>query len=236
MAERLSKSVADELLVRVASGEFKPGDRLPSEQALMASFGVGRNTVREAMHGLRTLGIVEIRPRLGARVLNAKAENALANSAISALLNDETVYELYDVRLILEPATAARAATHRTASDLAAIRLALATYRASHELGANIWHADIEFHHAIAVASGNSVLARILAPMSDLLANARKATGAIPAAADRALHEHESIAEAIEAGSATRARAAMKAHIKSAIWALGQLEHIDAATIACAAQ
>ncbi|MBN9609904.1 MAG: FadR family transcriptional regulator [Actinobacteria bacterium] len=232
MAERLSKSVADDLLARVANGEFKPGDRLPSEQELMVDYGVGRNTVREAMHGLRTLGIVEIRPRLGAKVLDVRAENALANSAISALLHDRTIYELYDVRLILEPAAAARAAAHRTDSDLAAIKLALARYRAAHELGANVWHADIEFHHAIAVASGNSVLARILTPMADLLANARRATGAIPAAADRALYEHHAIAEAIEARSTARARSTMKTHIKSAIWALGQLEHVDATTTA----
>lgn len=232
MVERLSKSVADDLLARVARGEFKPGDRLPSEQALMEAYGVGRNTVREAMHGLRTIGIVEIRPRLGAKVLDVRAENVLANSAVAALLHDRTIYELYDVRLILEPAAAARAATRRTDADIEAIRLALARYRAAHELGANVGNADIEFHQAIAEASGNSVLARILAPMADLLANARKATGAIPEAADRALNEHQAIADAIEARSSTRARAAMKTHIQSAIWALGQLEGIDATTTA----
>lgn len=232
MAERLSKSVADDLLARVAKGEFRPGDRLPSEQALMAAYGVGRNTVREAMHGLRTIGIVEIRPRLGAKVLDVRAENALANSAVAALLHDRTIYELYDVRLILEPAAAARAATHRTDTDLAAIKLALARYRAAHELGANVGDADIEFHQAIAEASGNSVLARILAPMADLLANARKATGTIPEAANRALCEHQAIADAIETRSTTRARTEMKTHIQSAIWALGQLEHVDATTTA----
>jgi len=235
MTERLSKSVADELLARIARGDFKPGDTLPSEQALMAEFGVGRNTVREAMQGLRTLGLVEIRPRLGAKVLDSRAENALANSAISKLLHDQTIHELYDVRLILEPAAAAKAAANRTDADLAAIKLANARFHAAYEMGANVWEADIEFHQAIAEASGNSVLARILAPMADLLVNARKATGAIPAAAERALHEHDAIAAAIEAGSVRQARTAMTTHIQSAIWALSQLEHIDVSTTASAA-
>lgn len=234
MSERLSKSVADDLLARVARGDFKPGDTLPSEQSLMAEYGVGRNTVREAMQGLRTLGIVEIRPRLGARVLDGRAENALASSAISVLLGDQTIYELYDVRLILEPAAAAKAAANRTAADLAAIKTALAHFRVAYEVGANVWEADIEFHQAIAEASGNSVLARILAPMSDLLVHARQATGAIPAAAERALHEHQAIADAIEARSVRNARSAMTTHIQSAIWALEQLEQFDEGSTASA--
>src|SRR3954452_15320072 len=106
MAERLSKSVADDLIALITRGEYKAGDRFPSEQELMSAYGVGRNTVREAMQSLRTLGLVEIRPRLGARILAAGAKTALASSAASALLRRETVKELYEVRLILEPAAA----------------------------------------------------------------------------------------------------------------------------------
>ena len=69
MAGSLSKTVADDLLARIGRREYKAGDRLPSEHALMAEYGVGRNTIREAMQSLRTLGLVEIRPRLGAKVL-----------------------------------------------------------------------------------------------------------------------------------------------------------------------
>ncbi|MER6943079.1 FadR/GntR family transcriptional regulator [Nonomuraea sp. NPDC000554] len=234
MAERLSKSVADDLLARIAGGEFRPGDTLPSELALTVAYGVGRNTVREAMQSLRALGLVEIRPRLGARVLASRAENALASSAISALLRDQTVHELYEVRLILEPAAAAKAAVNRTDEDLRAIKQALGRFRVAYELGAPSWKEDIEFHQAVAEASGNSVLSRLLAPMADLLSNARQATSAIPAAAERALHEHEAIAVAIEARSGRQARTAMATHVRSAIWALGLLEEADSAPTATA--
>ncbi|WP_198663930.1 FadR/GntR family transcriptional regulator [Jiangella endophytica] len=220
MAERLSKSVADDLLARIARAEYVAGDTLPSEQQLGAMYGVGRNTVREAMQTLRVLGIVEVRPRLGARVIDSAAPNALATAAISHLLRGETVDQLYDVRLILEPAAAAKAAKHRTDDDLLAIRRALGHFRVAFELGENIWEQDIAFHDAVAQASGNPVLARLLAPMSDLLGHARKATGTLREAAERALHEHEQIAVAIEERSARRARSAMEQHIRSAIWAL----------------
>jgi GntR family transcriptional regulator, transcriptional repressor for pyruvate dehydrogenase complex len=223
VAERLSKSVADDLLARITRGEYKAGDRLPSEQELMGAYGVGRNTVREAMQSLRTLGLVEIRPRLGAKVLDAGAQNAFASSAISALLREETVRELYDVRLILEPAAAAKAAANRTTDDLVAIRRARTHFHVAYEMQSPVWEADIEFHQAIAAASGNRVLARILAPMSDLLRHTRRATGTIPAAVELALHQHDEIAEAIEDGSSDRAHRAMTTHMESAIWAISEL-------------
>ena len=224
MAERLSKSVADDLLARITRGEYNAGDRLPSEHALMDQYSVGRNTVREAMESLRTLGLVDIRPRLGARVLDTAAPNALASSAVSMLLGDQTVNELYEVRLILEPAAAAMAAKHRTDEHLLAMRRARTHFRVAYEMGTPVWEADIEFHHAIAEASGNSVLPSVLAPVSDLLNNARRVTGTLPVAVELALEQHEEIAGAIEARASVRARRAMTTHIESGIWALGQLK------------
>jgi len=232
MAERLSKSVADDLLARITRGEYKAGDRLPSEQELMGAYGVGRNTVREAMQSLRTLGLVEIRPRLGAKVLDTGAQNAFASSAMSALLREESVKELYDVRLILEPAAAAKAAVNRTEEDLVAIRRARTHFHLAYEMRAPVWEADIEFHQAIAAASGNSVLARILAPMSDLLQHTRRATGTIPAAVELALHQHDEIAIAIEDRSSKRAQRAMTAHMESALWAIGQITDLEPASMA----
>jgi DNA-binding FadR family transcriptional regulator len=229
MTERLSKTVADDLLARIIRGEYTPGDQLPSEQQLMAQYGVGRNTVREAMQSLRTLGLVDIRPRLGARVLGQAAPNTLANSAVSMLMGDETVGELYEVRLILEPAVAALAAKHRNDDDLVAMRRARTHYRVAYEMGTPVWEADIEFHQAIAQASGNAVLAKVMAPVSDLLNNARRATGTLPAAVEIALGQHDEIAYAIEARAATRARRAMTQHIESGIWAVNQLKDVEPA-------
>lgn len=230
MAESLSKTVADDLLARIGRREYKAGDRLPSEHALMAEYGVGRNTIREAMQSLRTLGLVEIRPRLGAKVLASGVENALASSAVSVLLRDQTVNELYEVRLILESAAAEKAAMHRTDEDLLAMRRALTHFRVAYEMGTPVWEADIEFHQAIVDACGNSMVARVLAPVSELLRNTRQVTGTLPAAVELALEQHDEIAAAIEARASTRARRAMTAHIESGIWALNQLRGLNQPT------
>ena len=230
MAESLSKSVADDLLARIQRGEYNTGDRLPTEHVLMGEYGVGRNTVREAMQSLRTLGIVEIRPRIGARVLDTGAGHALASSAVSVLLRDQTIDELYEVRLIVEPAAAEKAALRRTDADLLAIRRALTHFRVAYEMGTPVWEADIEFHQAVADACGNSMVAKVLAPVAGLLGNARQATGTLPAAVELALEQHAEIAAAIEARAGKRARRAMITHIESGIWALNQLRELDQTT------
>ena len=227
MPDSLSKTVADDLLVRIRRGEYNAGDRLPTEHVLMQEYGVGRNTAREAMQSLRTLGIVEIRPRLGARVLDGGAQNALASSAVAVLLGDQTVDELYELRLILEPAAAEKAAIHRTDEDLLVMRRALTHFRVAYEMGTPVWQADIEFHQAIADASGNALLAKVLAPVADLLGHARQATETLPAAVELALDQHEKIATSIEARASKRARRTMTTHIESGIWALSQLRELN---------
>ena len=60
--QTLSQAVSAAVLDRIRSGEFGPGDRLPTEKSLMAEYGVGRNSVREAVQALVTLGLVDVRP------------------------------------------------------------------------------------------------------------------------------------------------------------------------------
>ena len=58
---KLSDEVQDRLLTIIHSEKLSPGDSLPSERELMASFGVGRPAIREAMQNLQRMGLVEIR-------------------------------------------------------------------------------------------------------------------------------------------------------------------------------
>jgi GntR family transcriptional regulator, transcriptional repressor for pyruvate dehydrogenase complex len=161
-------------------------------------------------------------------VLDSGSQNPVANSVVSLLLRDQTIRELYEVRLILESAAGAKTATNRTEQDLLAIRRARTHFRVAYEMGTPVWKADIELHQAIAEASRNAVLARILTPISDLLGRARKTTGAIPAAVELAPQQYDEIAAAIEARAHRRAQLAMTAHIEAAIWAIGQVPEFSA--------
>ena len=65
----LSQKVLDQLLSRIRDGSLRPGDRLPGEYELMRQLDVGRSSVREALRGLITLGVVETKPGRGAVIL-----------------------------------------------------------------------------------------------------------------------------------------------------------------------
>jgi DNA-binding FadR family transcriptional regulator len=71
------------------------------------------------------------------------------------------------------------------------------------------------------------MLGKVLAPVSDLLSNARRATGTLAAAVELALEQHDKIAAAIEARASKRARRAMTTHIESGIWAISQLQELN---------
>ena len=148
---------------------------------------------------------------------------------MSVLLRDQTVNELYEVRLILESAAAEKAAMHRTDEDLLAMRRALTHFRVAYEMGTPVWR-QTSSSTKQSWMRGNTMVARVLAPVSELLRNTRQVTGTLPAAVELALEQHDEIAAAIEARASTRARRAMTAHIESGIWALNQLRGLNQPT------
>jgi IclR family acetate operon transcriptional repressor len=102
----LSHQVHEDLLVRIGAREFRPGDKLPGEVELMNEYGVGRNTIREAIRGLVALRVVDVRPRRGATVLAVSPDLSLPVDVASALVSEKMTDDLYEMR-VLEAAAAA---------------------------------------------------------------------------------------------------------------------------------
>jgi DNA-binding FadR family transcriptional regulator len=221
-AQSLGQQMVADLLDRIASGEFRPGDRLPVEHELMRQYGTGRNTVREAVQSLVALDLVEVRRRRGAIVLATSPQRVLPPGTLSVLLDTPVVDDLYDVRLLLETHAAARAASHVTPERLAPVTAALRAFVTAYTRGAPVWQADLDFHYAIAQASGNSVIPRLLEAAAELLTDARRATAEVPEAVERAVREHTRIHDAIQRGDPDEASEAMREHIESGIWAVRQ--------------
>src|SRR4051812_20233998 len=110
MRQTLSQSIAAQLMASVAAGEYRVGDKLPPERELMAAFGVGRNTVREAIQSLVARGICEVRPGRGTTIIRIDGRSALEGQNLSSLLADSAIDDLYEFRMLLETDAAARAA------------------------------------------------------------------------------------------------------------------------------
>ncbi|MFD5752010.1 FadR/GntR family transcriptional regulator [Streptomyces sp. NPDC127033] len=213
----LSTSIADDLLFRIKSGQLPPGSKVPGEKDLMAHYGVGRNTVREAVQSLVTMGYLDVRPRVGARVTSVPIDEAVEAATISALLAGEAVGDIYELRRVLETEIAERAAIEATPEDLEAIAAALEDYNRAHRDGRGAYRADVAFHSAVAVASHNVAFRNVLEGVGDLLLNARQLTDHLPGAVSLAAEEHADIARAVEQRDPERARHAMKVHMQTSV-------------------
>jgi GntR family transcriptional repressor for pyruvate dehydrogenase complex len=148
--QTLSQAVSAAVLDRIRSGEFGPGDRLPTEKSLMEEYGVGRNSVREAVQALVTLGLVDVRPGRGATVIGIESDAVMDAETISVLLKEEAVDDLYDFRRLLEVEIARTAAIAATDRDLEDIGASIRAFDSALELGRPISSLDDEFHAAVA--------------------------------------------------------------------------------------
>ncbi|WP_440708216.1 FadR/GntR family transcriptional regulator [Herbiconiux sp. YIM B11900] len=220
MRQTLSQSVAAQLMAAVAAGEYRVGDKLPPERELMENFGVGRNTVREAIQSLVARGICEVRPGRGTTVLRIDGRSALEGQNLSSLLADSAIDDLYEFRMLLETDAAARAAERADDDDRASILEALRRYEDAATSQSGTYRRDVEFHAAIARASHNTAYAAALDAVASTLVEIRRATDEVPGAIEQAVIEHGHIARYILDGNQAAARAAMTMHIQTAFQTL----------------
>lgn len=224
---RLGDAVIQRITQAIHDGRLKPGDSLPSESRIAASFGVSKPIAREAIRQLAAMGVVHIQQGKPTRVqaLDAAPLDRFYRFAVRGRRNGLT--EAVELRRILEPPIAAHAAHRRTESDLEKLELILA--RMEDALG-NVprWiEADLDFHEAVAASSGNRLLdfqIRGLRPVIREVMeifNSRETRG--PQDWRRTFERHQRVVEAIRAGDAGAASAAMSQHFEAAEAAIAEL-------------
>jgi GntR family transcriptional repressor for pyruvate dehydrogenase complex len=218
LAEHIVNSLSDE----IASGRLRHGDRLPTEQFLAENFGVSRNVVREAIASLRTQGLIQSRQGIGAFVsVTQQAAEPLAPVSAQLLEGDSTIRNMFEVRAALESQAAALAAASMTPRKLKGIQDAVERMRFEGAPTAATVNADLDFHRAVAAASGNdyleAMIRTVLEPMRPLIAASFSRQGPmfgnIPHAARG---EHEALVQAFSEKNAAVARKLMGEHIVEA--------------------
>jgi len=211
-SKRLYRQIADQLAELVRRGEFKPGDRLPSERDLSQQFNVSRASVREALIALEIDGLIDVRVGLGVFVNAAPAANSQ-----TAALGEPGPFEVLSARYLVEGETAALAARDGSARDHARIRETLQMMADEiRDRGVGL-DADALFHLRIAEASGNSALVHLVHQLWNFRYSAmfRKLDEHFDSLErhEEAIGEHRRLLEAIERRDVEGARAAMKAHL-----------------------
>ena len=124
VSERLSDRLATLLGRDIGAGTFRPGERLPTEDRLAAAHGVSRTVVREAVHQLKSRGLLRSRQGSGVYVTDAPPGHALTLD-LSVIGSLDDVMRIREVRRALEAETAALAAQRATAAQVAELRRAL---------------------------------------------------------------------------------------------------------------
>lgn len=205
--------VVGELEAMIRGGRLSPGDRLPSERETSARLGVSRSVVREAINRLASLGLVESQHGSGTRV--AEPSGRQVSVGLERLLShaDLRPEALAEVRLPLETTIAALAAAKRSRQhldQLAACQRVLGSRRRSLEEHVR---ADLEFHAALAEATGNPLFRIVLAPIQEVLIESRRRT--LGRYGSKIAHQHHArILAAVEAGNPAAAAEAMRIHLE----------------------
>lgn len=214
---RLHAQVVDALVTTIVTGEVVPGSALPAEPELSARFGVSRAVVREAMRVIVAKGLVEVRHGSGSWVTPPERWDPLDPAVLSALRgrgpSARVLRDLLEARRIVECEVAALAAQRATALDLAELDAAVALMRAALDDPPRFVTGDSAFHLTLLRAARNRVLERMTQPMHELLAYAQALTDAIPGVLDRALADHQAIADAVRTRNSEAAAAAMRRHL-----------------------
>jgi DNA-binding FadR family transcriptional regulator len=215
--------VASSISREIAQGRLKPGDQLPTEQGLAATFGVSRNVVREAIARLRSEGLVWSQQGRGAFVTHATPATILTIDQ-DALRSGDAFESLFEMRRILEVQAAGLAALRRVPEDIERMREALAIM-GSAPYGSVQWlKTDLGFHVAVANATRNGYIVQILGVVSERIRESILAAGnqtPSEAMAQATLAEHGSILAAIEEGDARQAEEAMRQHLFGAARRVG---------------
>ncbi len=189
---------------------------MPGERALIKEFSVSRVPLREALSSLRTLGVLETRPGSGTRVRKVDVETiARLLPLLVTLEAPRTFGQIFELRIPLETRTAWLAAGRRTEEDAAALRALAGRLRAELDAGLETAvESDLAFHVRIAEATQNPLFSVLIRTIAQLVRHVQIVSCKDdPERRRRAVQSHESIAEAILARDAERARAEMEVHL-----------------------
>lgn len=220
LRRNLREQLVDMLGGDIISGRLQPGDLIPSEDVLLARYGVSRTVLREALNVLSGKGLLDARPKRGT-VVRPRSDWSQLDPVVLGWRRarqtrtlERSLDQLMDVRRIIEPAASALAARQRTAKDLARID---AAYLAMEQAGSAVqafMDADVAFHIACLEAAHNDFLLPVAHAIRTELMSSMRVTNRDPEENRQvSLPLHRAIRDAIAARDPDAARLAMQRHL-----------------------
>ncbi len=199
----------------LSDGMLVPGTKLPPERELATHFKVARSSLRQALKVLEIMGVITQKVGDGT-YLNRDASSVLAvPMEFLFLLDDTSVHELTELRFMMEPALAGKAAERANSADIALLRQSITDLESSERDRVKLVASDLLFHRAIFQASGNRLTGRLFHTIHRAMLNMMMVTSQL-VDLEHTVAFHKPILAAIEGRDAELASRLMTAHLKDA--------------------
>lgn len=209
----LVDKVESNLIELFIQNNYKVGDSIPKELELAQSLGVSRTVIREAMLRLRLMGLVESKKHRGAVITSPDLVSILEKSMNPKILNNNTLKEIFEMRLSLEIGMADFIMERVTKKDIADLKTLVKNEpKNSDRMIFQIDH-EIAFHGKLYEITQNETMIkfqRMLLPVFDYV-HTSGILGKYPANAN--FVSHQQLVEIIEKGTSEQLRNGMRSHL-----------------------
>lgn len=225
----------------ILSGELSEGQRLPSERDLAIRLGVARSSVREAIRELTAIGVLVTRRGAGTYVATLVPDRLFAAMEFALRVHPDSILDLLQLRLLLEPTVAALAASRATPAQVAELNRVLDLYRAAiddPQFDVTAVEADERLHDLLLDMQPNVLLRAIVRSLRQAGHASRSFTVKIHDTLSESLAELESLVGAITRHDQLGAQAAMTRHISRTLQSAQHeiSQRLDAASSAALAE
>lgn len=218
---KLSERTSDRLYEMIVDeGRYVPGSKLPNENELSGALGVSRTTLREAISFLVAQGILEIRRGRGTFVAETLPVGGVDLTGLADVRSRVRAKDLFEMRLIFEPATVALACQRASDEELEQIRKKAERVERCAAGGGDWPLADQEFHWAIIKASHNEYMRRLYPIINSAVNEIMQISQSRKMMQDIALQDNRLILEFLLARDSDGASYAMSIHMKHLIQTL----------------
>ena len=209
--------VVDQIRALIDAEGLTVGDKLPTERELCDRFAISRNTVREAMRMLKAYGIVDVRPKVGATIIDQRMNRALDIFSFNvAEISRQTFQDIQGFRELIEMGIALSVFDAVTAEDLAELReVNLRMVRADSIVEASEF--DFQFHTKLISLTGNRSILDVYGIMKPVILRIMQHGKTLRIIEGETYMEHDAIVRAVEAADHLAFQYLMRTHLKQGL-------------------
>jgi GntR family transcriptional repressor for pyruvate dehydrogenase complex len=205
--------LVDHIRTLISEDGLKVGDSLPTEKELCERFHAGRNTVREAMRILKTYGVVKVRPKVGAVIIDERMARAFDLFAFNTLeVSRETFVDIQGFRSLLEVASFETLFDRVTPEDIADLHQVNKEFLAA-KTAVDASEIDFRFHTRLVAVMGNKAILDVYKIMKPVIMKIMLKAKTVQTFSTVTYSEHAEILETLERRDRTAYQYKMKSHL-----------------------